>query len=134
MTNHLAISRNYWFIKMFCLLYIQNKILLGDRRQHLFDEYIQDLTNKTLLDSRDSGELLPYVDARRRLCVRSSNIVTFFYILPEMNWQIWTEVVLKYICCFGIVSGCGFRCSVKAYSPYWIITGSIKILLRSKKM
>jgi hypothetical protein len=42
MTNHLAISRNYWFIKMFCLLYIQNKILLGDRRQHLCDEYIQD--------------------------------------------------------------------------------------------
>jgi hypothetical protein len=88
MTNHLAISRNYWFIKMFCLLYIQNKILLGDRRQHLCDEYIQDLTNKALLDSKDSCELLPYVDTRRRLC-----IVTFFSLNPpwnelaNMNWS-----------------------------------------------
>jgi len=92
LTNHLAISRNYWFIKMFCLLYIQNKILLGDRKQQLFDEYIQDLINKALLDSRDSCELLPYVDARRRLCVRSSNIVTFFLNPPwnelaNMNWS-----------------------------------------------
>ena len=71
---------------MFCLLYKQNKILLGDRRQHLFDEYIQDLTNKALLNSRE------YVDARRRLCVRSSNIVTFFLNPPwnelaNMNWS-----------------------------------------------
>ena len=50
---------------------------MGDRRQHLCDEYIQDLTNKALLDSKDSCELLPYVDARRRLC-----IVTFFSLNP----------------------------------------------------